>query len=111
MQRAAHEPCLDQRFLLPQRLADVVDVAVDAGGDLELGCGHELGLGAADLADHLSELLLWRAAREVMALEPKGVDLRPAELGCDRLSRRARHRAGRTGPGGGPCRRAGSARR
>src|SRR5438552_536670 len=65
MQGAAHEPRLDQAPLLPQRLADVGDLAVDPCRDLTVSRRHELSLGATDLADDLGQVLLRSAAKLV----------------------------------------------
>ena len=83
VQRAAHQPRLDQGALGPERLANVGDGAVDADGDLELGGGHELCLDATDLAHRPRQVLLGGATGQVVALQAERVDLGPGQLGGD----------------------------
>jgi hypothetical protein len=83
MKRATHQPCLHERLVFPQSRPHVPDLAFDADADLQLGAGHQLRLRSTDVADHARQVFLWRTLGEVMAGEPKGVHLRPAQLGGD----------------------------
>src|SRR3982074_1171320 len=83
MERAAHEPGLDERLALPERIPHVVYPAIDAHADLELRGRHHLGLDAADVTDDTGQVLLGRAAQQVVALEPERVDLCPRQLSFD----------------------------
>ena len=80
VQRATHQPRL-HGAVGPERLADIVDGAIDADGDLELRCGHELRLGATDLAHDPRQIFLRCPASQVVALQAERVDLGPGQLG------------------------------
>ena len=82
MERGAHEPGLDELPVFPEGLADVVDLAVDADRDLELGRGHDLGLDSANVAHDADEVFLRCLLSEVLAVEPERKHLSPAEIYC-----------------------------
>jgi hypothetical protein len=83
VQRAAHQPRLDERLSLPESVSNIRGLAHDPDADLHLGGGHHLGLHSTDVSDHAGQVLLRRVLEQVVALEPEGVHLRPAELCSD----------------------------
>ena len=80
MQRAAHEPGLDQAPVFPERRPDVGHRASAADRKLKLRGGHDLRLGPADIGGHSGQVLLSRR-HQVVALHPEGMHLGPGELG------------------------------
>jgi hypothetical protein len=63
MERAAHEPCLDERLAFSQRVSNVLDPAFDPNAGLKLRRGHDLGLNASNVTDHPSHVFFRSASQ------------------------------------------------